>query len=207
MRRVITAITVAASASALFLAAPQLASAAAPSNDTSAGATVVSALPYNQTEDTTQATTDAEDAALNANCGAPATEASVWFTYTSPTDDTLIADVSASNYSAGLIVATGTPGNLSIQDCGPQELVESISAGQQLYFMAFDDTVGNGVGGTLQISISSAPPPPSFTVTVNSVGHFNSRTGVATISGTSTCTGGDSIDIETDLRQRVGRLV
>jgi hypothetical protein len=186
--------------------AAQTAAAAVPPNDTSAAATAVSALPFNDTLDTTSATTDAEDASLNANCGAPATEASVWYSYTAPADGAVVVDVSQSTYSAGVIVATGTPGSLSIVDCGPGTVADAISSGQTLYFMAFDDTPGSGNGGTLNISISSAPPPPTLSVSVDPVGRFNSHTGAARISGTLTCTGGDFIDLEVDLTQRVGRI-
>ena len=46
----------------------------------------------------------------------------------------------------------------------------------------------------------------STTTGVNPVGSFNSHTGVATISGSVTCTGGDFVILETDLRQKVGRV-
>ena len=46
---------------------------------------------------------------------------------------------------------------------------------------------------------------PTVDVTVNPSGTFNSRTGVATISGTYTCTGGDFIEVFVDANQRVGR--
>jgi hypothetical protein len=206
MRRVASTVTVAVTLAALGLYAAQTAAAVVPPNDTSATATTVSALPFNATVDTTSATTDAEDASLNANCGAPATEASVWYSYTSPADGAVVVDVSQSSYSAGVIVATGAPGSLSILDCGPQSVAESVSSGQTLYIMAFDDTPGSGNGGTLNISISSAPPPPSLSVTVDPVGRFNSHTGAARITGTLTCTGGDFVDLEVDLTQRVGRI-
>ena len=64
---------------AFITAAGLLYSGSVPTNDTVAGATPISALPFTATLDTTQATTDATDASLNANCGAPATEASVWY--------------------------------------------------------------------------------------------------------------------------------
>lgn len=180
--------------------------AAVPTNDTIAGATPISALPFTATLDTTQATTDTDDASLNANCGAPATEASVWYSYTAPANGAVVIDVSKSSYSAGVIVATGTPGSLSIDACGPGAVAETVIAGETLYIMAFDDTPGSGNGGTLQISVDIAPPPPDLSVTVDPVGSFNSHTGVATISGSVTCTGGDFVDLQTDLRQNVGRV-
>ncbi|HEX3929445.1 MAG TPA: hypothetical protein VHW64_01985, partial [Nocardioides sp.] len=56
------------------------ASAAPPGNDEVGGAIALN-LGDRVTEDTTQATTNAGDDALNAACGAPVTEASVWYSY------------------------------------------------------------------------------------------------------------------------------
>jgi hypothetical protein len=206
MRTPVSIATVAVITAAGLLYSGSTAWAAVPTNDTVAGATPISALPFTATLDTTQATTDAGDASLNANCGAPATEASVWYTYTAPADGAVVIDVSQSSYSAGIIVATGTPGSLSLDNCGPGAVAEAVTAGETIYIMAFDDTPGSGNGGTLQISVDTAPPPPDLSVTVDPVGSFNSHTGVATISGSVTCTGGDFVDLETDLRQKVGRV-
>ncbi|MDQ1745249.1 MAG: hypothetical protein QOE23_3588, partial [Pseudonocardiales bacterium] len=121
----IAAVAVVTAAGLLYSGSP--AWAAVPTNDTIAGATPISALPFTATLDTTQATTDADDASLNANCGAPATEASVWYTYTAPADGAVVIDVSQSSYSAGVIVATGTPGNLSLDNCGPGAVAETVT--------------------------------------------------------------------------------
>jgi hypothetical protein len=43
-------------------------------------------------------------------------------------------------------------------------------------------------------------------ITVNRTGTVNTRTGVATISGTFTCSNGDFIDILVDASQSVGRF-
>src|SRR5207247_1328806 len=95
------------------------------------GATVIAALPFTDTIDTTEATTDADDAEMNvAECGAPATDASVWYTVTPSADAFLVADVSSSNYSAGAIVATGSPGNFSFVTCGPGAVVWEATSGQ-----------------------------------------------------------------------------
>ena len=185
----------------LVTAAPAL---AAVTNDTAADATVIGSLPFSATEGTTSATTDATDAALNANCQAPATNASVWYVYTPSADGTIVIDVSQSDYSAGIITATGSPADLTLQECGPRAVAAAVSAGQPLYIMAFSDQVGS-TGGTLQISVDNAPPPPTLAVTVNKTGKVN-RNGVATITGTLTCSGGDVVDLEVDLTQAVGRF-
>jgi len=190
----------------LTLAAPVL--AAPPANDVYAGAIAVSAG-YSATLDTTEATTDANDVEINANCGAPATDASVWYTLTAATDTWIAVDVSASNYSAGVIVASGSPGSFEIQACGPGATAFLAVAGTPYSILAFDDQGdGGGNGGTLDIKVAEIPPPPEITLTVNKSGLFNSKTGSATIKGTVTCTGGpvDFSEIDVFVRQVVGRF-
>ena len=70
-----------------------------------------SPLPYTQTLDVTGATTDADDAEVNETCGAPVTNNSVWYTFTAGASDTaLVVDTTGSDYSSGVIIATGSPG-------------------------------------------------------------------------------------------------
>jgi hypothetical protein len=181
--------------------------AAVPTNDTLAGATVVTAFPFTDVQDVTQATTDAQDAQVNASCGAPATEHSVWYSYTPSADIGIDIDVSQSDFSAGVIVATGTPGALDTWACGPGEVAAPAFAGTTYYIMAFADTPGDP-GGTLRLTIGEAPPPPTVEITVASRGTVNAKTGVATLHGTYTCTGGaDFVDIFGELTQPVGRFV
>ena len=191
----------------LAAAAPVL--AAPPTNDTYGGRQLI-ALGFNTTLDTSEATTDADDAAINANCGAPATDASVWYELTATADAFIGVDVSASNYSAGVLVATGNPGSgFEIQACGPGATAFAAIAGETYAILAIDDQGdGAGNGGTLAIQVAELPPPPEVHVTLNKSGRFNSKTGSATISGTVTCTGGPAefsfIDIS--VRQVVGRI-
>jgi len=111
--------------------------AAAPSNDTFPGATAVS-VGFGETLDTSQATTDADDTQLNAACGAPATAASVWYTIQG-SDSVVVVDVSGSDYSAGVIVGTGTQGNLTTVACGPGSTSFFAAAGTTYYVLAIDD--------------------------------------------------------------------
>jgi hypothetical protein len=181
------------------------ASAAAPSNDKFAGATVIPSLPFNQTEDTTQATTDADDVEANANCGAPATQASVWFSLTPAADETPLVDVSNSDYEAGVIVVTGTPGNFSLVACGPGQVAFSASAGVTYSLLAFGDE-STSTGGQLNISVSEAPPPPKLKVTVNPVAAVDK--GLVTLTGTITCKGSAVFgpEMQFSLKQKVARL-
>lgn len=184
----------------------QAAFAAAPGNDTFAGATAVSALPFSDSVDTTQATTDSDDAQFNTFCGAPATDASVWYALQG-NDSTVVVDVSGSNYSAGVLVGVGTQGNLSVVTCGPGSVAFYAAAGTTYYILAIDDQLnGDGLnGGTLNLSISQVVSATLDSFTVNRTGTASSKTGVATISGTYSCSHGDFIDVFVDASQRVGR--
>ena len=193
--------------SALGMSVPA-AFAAAPGNDVFTGATVVSSLPYSNSINTTEATTDADDAQLNTFCGAPATDASVWYAVQG-NDSTVIVDVSASDYSAGVLVGTGTEGNLDIITCGPGAVAFYAAAGTTYYILAIDDQLnGDGLnGGTLNLSMYQIVSPTIDTFTVNRYGKVNTRTGVATISGTYSCNHSDFMDVFVNARQPVGRFM
>jgi len=189
----------------LSLAGFSPALAAPPSNDTFPNATSAS-LGFSEQLDTSEATTDADDAQLNTNCGAPATDASVWYALPG-SDQGVVVDVSQSNYSAGVLVGVGTQGNLSIVACGPGAVAFFAASGETYYVLAIDDQFdGGGNGGNLSISFNEVAPPPTVDITVNRFGNVNARTGIATISGTYTCTNGDFIDVFVDARQNVGRF-
>jgi len=183
--------------------------AAAPSNDTYAGRTLVGAIPFTDTVNTTEATTDADDTALNEQCGAPAVDASVWYEVTATADGALVADTSTSSYPAGVSVATGGPGNWTLLACGPGAVAWTTTAGQTYALVAFDPQEdGSGNGGVLNISIDVAPPPPSISATVNPIATFDTKTGAATVSGTVTCDGAaDFAFLEVNLSQNVGRFI
>jgi hypothetical protein len=130
---------------------------AQPANDSYAGRRVLLAanLPFAEVVDTTGATTDAADADINSSCGAPSTDASVWYELVGASDGLVHVDVSSSDYSAGVIVATGVPGAFSVVTCGPGAVDFSAHAGESYTVLAFDDQQdGGGNGGALTIGIS-----------------------------------------------------
>ena len=183
--------------------------AAPPANDTEAGRTVVGALPFTDQVDTTQATTDADDTDIRNQCGAPATDASVWYELTPTASDTLCADASGSSYSAGVAVMEGTPGNYVVVACGPGGAAWEAAAGTTYTILAFDDQLdGSGNGGVLNLAIDVAPPPPALEVTVNPTAAFDTKTGSAFVSGTILCGADASFAfLEAQLTQRVGRML
>lgn len=182
--------------------------AAPPSNDVYSGAESITAIPFSTTLDTTEATTDADDVELNV-CGAPAMDASVWYGFTAPADETYAADVSASDYSAGVFVATGSPGAFTVLTCGPGGAAWQATAGETYWIVVIDDQLdGGGNGGQMSLVVDVAPPPPVLEVSVDPTGRFDARTGIATISGTVLCSEDAQFAfLEAQLTQRVGRLL
>lgn len=180
--------------------------AAAPGNDLKANATVAT-IGFSEQVDTTEATTDADDVELNTFCGAPATDASVWYTIEG-TDEGVTVDVSKSDYSAGVLVGLQYPDGLEVIACGPGAVSFFGSAGKTFYVLAIDDQLdGSGNGGTLDIVFGAAPPPPTLDLTIDPIGKVNTKTGIATISGTYTCTNAEFVELYLDARQAVGRFV
>ncbi len=187
------------------------ASAAAPqpSNDRLSGATPVT-VGFAQEVDTTLATTDGEDAALGQTCSGPAgpagrTDASVWYSYEATSDGDVLVDVSASNYSAGVYVATGAPGSLIAEACGPQSVAFSAVAGVTYYVVAFDDQGDRtGTGGLLRISFSEAPAAPTVVVSIDDTGRFDAGTGAVTVEGTLACTGAEFVQMLGTVKELAG---
>jgi hypothetical protein len=180
--------------------------AAPPANDTIEGAVAIGSLPFTTTLDTTQATTDATDAELNVPCQAPATDASVWFSYTPAADGAILMSMEESSYAGGFLVAIGAPGSLELINCGPNAVGLEVTAGTTYYFMVIDDqSDGSGNGGTLILNAMAAPPPPVISLTVNRLGTFD-KTGAASVYGTISCTGEVEFSfLSVELTQPVGR--
>lgn len=184
---------------------PAAAASAPPTNDLVAQAVAIPALPFNTALDTSGATTDAVDAALNAQCGAPATNGSVWYTYTPPTGVAgLLVDVSASSYSSGVIIAhSDGVGGYLVDTCGAKATGTLVNAGTTYTILAFSDTPGV-IGGTLRLHAEAAAVP-TVSATVNPRGKVD-QFGNALISGTYICTGGSFIELNTSVTQPVGRF-
>jgi hypothetical protein len=179
------------------------ASAQPPSNDTFADATVISSLPFSDTVNTTQATTDATDAEAATACGEGGItlSATVWYAFTPSADQLVTVNTAGSNYTSGVIVVTGQPGSFSGVTCNLGE-VEFVAHAGQTYYMDAVDVFG-GAGGTLDLSASGKPLP---VVTVDPSGRFNPSTGAATVTGSLSCAATFSgSSISASLVEPVGR--
>jgi len=183
--------------------------AAPPANDLRSGATLVT-VGFSESLDTSEATTDAEDAIMNsgvaggAGCGFPATDASVWYQFVG-TGEKVSLNVFQSDFSAGVIAAS--PNQVHVA-CGWGGVDFVALSGVTYYILAFDDqSDGVGTGGMLNISITlgaADPPPPAVTLSVDRFGTVNARTGVVTISGTYSCVDADSFFLYPNVWQDVG---
>jgi hypothetical protein len=178
------------------------ASAAPPGNDESTGAVALH-LGDQVGQDTTEATTNAGDDALNANCGAPFTNGSVWYRYSPVDDHSVVLDATASDYSAGLMVFKGTPSADSLKTCGPGAVGLRARAGATYYVMAFSDT--EVIGGNLSLTLTRAPTPRVHVTVAKRGVAFHG--GAARIHGSYSCRHGENLsEVDARLLQRAGRL-
>jgi hypothetical protein len=181
----------------------ETASAAPPSNDTFAGATPVT-LGFSEELDTSEATTDADDVQLSGAGCAAALDASVWYAFTTPVDAQVSVFIDGSSYSPEVTVGVGSQGNLEQVGCG-HGVTFLADGGVTYYVLVVDDQIdGGGNGGTLRIAFRGSPTPTGG-VTVDTVGRFDARTGIATISGTYRCTAADSALVSGFLQQERGQ--
>ena len=178
------------------------ANADAPGNDEVGGAVVLH-LGDRVTQDTTEATTNAGDDALNEACGAPFVNGSVWYQYTPSASHNVVVDTTASDYETGVMVFTGTPTADSLLTCGPGEAGLHARAGVTYYVMAFSDT--ETIGGNLVVKLENAPTPRGHVTVAAQGAAFHG--GAAKIHGTYRCRHNESFaGIDAHLGQRAGRL-
>jgi hypothetical protein len=191
-------------------------SAAAPANDDIASPTVVGALPYSDgPHDTTEATTGATDPTF---CFGEPDQSTVWYAFTPASSGQYEADTFGSDYDTTLYVGTSDgAGGIDVIDCnddtkGLQSALSWQAIGGMTYLLMVGTCCGGGVvgeaggGGSLSFHVDVVPPPPTLSITVDSRGSFNGY-GVATISGTLSCSNADGVEIDADATQRVGRIL
>jgi hypothetical protein len=184
------------------VAAPAAGAVAPPPNDASADATVVSALPFTDTLDTTEATIGPEDAAGSAACGLSAPlPKSVFYRYTAPVDQVVRIDVSQSTYAAAVGVLSGEPSACVTTFLGSGSL--SAQAGRS-YLIAVVD-FGAGEGGTLRLSISVLVPPREPVVRLLGSGTVHRATHAVTVPVKYRCDGGPFALLGVQVTQRRGR--
>jgi hypothetical protein len=190
----------------LMLLSVAIAFAQAPDNDNFSSATMITELPFESTINTGEATTAGDDP---VGCFELNEGATVWYAFTPPEDMRIVIDVSASDYNATMVVATGSPGSFNIITCGSSYSQEGFeaTAGTTYYFMI--GTLGGGPGGNLVFSVNGLPPTPPFTMQfhLDSAGSVVTKTGAVTLHGTITCSRSAYANVFGHLEQRVGRAL
>lgn len=175
-------ILVLCSAVLAFALAPT-AAAAPPANDDFDSATNITVLPFSDAVDTTEATVAADDPTTACLVDTPIF--TIWYAFTPPTNMRLVLTAGISTPTVfGMSTFTGTRGNLSEVSCqgiGGTRFFD-VDAGTTYYFMFW-----GFAAGVVQFDLSEVLPPPSIALDINSRGTVNPKTGVATVSGTLTC--------------------
>lgn len=184
-------VTVAALAAVALVPLTATAALAAPPNNDHPGGAIPLKLGQTVKQDTTQATTGSLDAKLNEWCGAPYTNASVWYSYTPSEDGGFVLDMTKSDYSGGFLVFQNVPRGRTLVGCGPQSIGVPAKAGHTYLIMVVSDTQTKG--GNLVLSLDSAPPAPTVTFGLDKTGQVL-KGGKAQVTGTYTCTNADYVE-------------
>ncbi len=188
-----------------------------PSNDDIGTATeVLEPLPYQDTVETTEATGAPTDPGCASEPG-DLDNPTVWYTYTPGADGPVQAHTFGSDYDTTLSAYIDDGGGGLIQlgcndDTGglQSSLVLDLGAGVPVFFMVgtFDGIpFGPGEVGNLVFTVGPPAPPLDVTLSVDPIGRVTPRTGVATITGTVTCSAPATVDMFGELRQRAGRSI
>ena len=193
------------------VAASDMSLAATAEHDDFDRAVIITALPFTDSTNTSEALT-ADDDPFCAGQGP-----TVWYTFTAPSDGWYEANTFGSEYDTGLGAYTGTRGNLVEVACNDDtfgfasQVVIPLAAGETVYFMvgAYASAPGGNLVFNLNVGSAPPPPPPPFTVglTVASGGTVDPVTGIASVGGTATCSRLSYLNVYGVLRQRIGRMI
>jgi hypothetical protein len=165
--------------------------AAPPSNDDITNATVVTAIPFTHSVNTSEATYAATDTGCGFN--------TVWYQFTPAVSGYIEVNTLGSSYDTTLALHTGQPPALTQVQCNDDfyglqsRIINEVVAGTPYYISAGTccgpAPIGYvGDGGELVLNVQSAPPPlTEVTVTVDKSGTVVRNSGLVTITGTITC--------------------
>lgn len=186
------------------LAVPTSAVAAPPSNDDLQDATPITAVPFNDSVNITDATTDA-NAPLNNVC---ADARSVWYRFSPATTQRVLLTTLNSDYDTVLSLYRRTStGELQLVDCDDDSgvgltsaLVRQVDAGARYVVMVADLSDGTS-SATLHFQMK---PAITGEVQMNDRGGVDRIGGGARLFGTVTCSRPGLLFVSAELRQRVG---
>jgi hypothetical protein len=159
---------------------PTSALAAAPANDDVTAATVISALPFADTMDTSEATAAAGD----LDCSGLEDTHTVWYAIT-PTTDLLLGLRTEPQFAAEVStsVASGSPGSLSFLQCSFASTQPLDAKAGTTYYIQLA-SAGHDPGGLISFSVVQVDPV-TITLSLDGTGRIDS--GVVTVGGTLGC--------------------
>jgi hypothetical protein len=139
------------------------AAAAAPANDLIENAIPITAVPFTNTQDSTDATVSPTDPPAACNQSA---SYSLWYVYTAATDGRIKATTSAPNQFAAPLVTvySGAPGALTQVGCSGQAV--PVAAGTTYYLRL---SVPGCCFGTFTLDVAVPPPPPANDLIENAI--------------------------------------
>ncbi len=135
-------------------------------NDNVANATMITALPFNDTVDTTTASTEGTDP--TPSCGLGSKQKSVWYKYTAPSSGDVTADTFTSDYDTILSAYTGSPGSFSEAACnddaiGLQSQVSFAVTGGTTYHLMVSGFMGESGMLVFHMTGNLDNPVPALT--------------------------------------------
>jgi hypothetical protein len=178
MRRRLSTVLAAFASSLLLLPASAL--AATPANDDVTAATVISAPPFADTVDTSEATAAPGD----LDCSGLEDTHTVWYTIT-PTTDMLLGLLTEPQFAAEVStsVASGSPGSLSFLQCSfATSQTLDAKAGTTYYIQLA--SAGADPGGPIRFGVVQVEPV-TVTLGLDPTGRIDD--GVITVGGTLRC--------------------
>ena len=171
-----------------------------PSNDDSDSATVVTALPFDDTIDTRAASGAADDPICGGGC------ATVWYRYTPEQATSIGGSTWGSDYGPIVFVYTGERGALKwISDLSDFSYRLALDAGTTYHFMVMSMTRAL-VGGRLHFSLTDRPPL-SLGLVVEPVAFMDKQSGVITLRGEVTCSMPAQIVLSFTLRRLLAQRI
>jgi hypothetical protein len=182
-----------------LLVLPTSALAAAPANDDVTAATVISAVPFADTVDTSEATAAVGD----LDCSGVEDTHTVWYAIT-PTTDMLLGLRTEFQFAAEVStsVASGSPGSLSFLQCSFASTQTLAAKAGTTYYIQLA-SAGTDPGGLINFSVAPVDP---VTVALNLDKTGRIEGGVITVSGTLQCSRplppGSEVVVQGTLTQR-----
>jgi hypothetical protein len=186
----------------LVLTAPAPALAAPPANDDFDNAVAFTAVPFEATTDTTEATVADDD----PTC-VPDSTNTVWYAVTLPITTEIVVDTFGSDYDTVLSAWTGPRGALEQVACnddsGSLQSRIAFTAEAGVTYHLLVGTFPGSPSGTLVLHGQALPPAVTLAITIGATG--SAVDGAAVIHGTVSCSRPVDLTVTGTLRQQQRR--